>query len=241
MMDSGFFQKLPSYGDGGDDTRSKASSKRSKRNASQNDNKDAKAAKMVVSEKLQQRARHEGRDGRSCTLCGIKDSAADLIVATMLIMWAYTHVVSVNMISGEEKYKFTPNGIVCFYCQRVFRNVYAAKHKTIANLKTAWGRTPALMTEFKSWREFVVGKLKEAGSHNAAIRFNEEANDRAQEITKEMKDYLRLEAPKECFVHIEDYQFGDPKLNGLGHTECVHPATGPPAVKFLKNKIWTRK
>jgi len=127
--------------------------------------KKSKKRLASVPQEILERARRDGRDGRACGLCLIKDNMFDLVLLTMLVVWAYDPYID-QLDDGN--WKFTAQGYLCYICNRVFNNKYKAKYKSIEAFKVALGGNPDLLQEFKAWCQFVVEKETELFSTQLA-------------------------------------------------------------------------
>ena len=136
----------------------------------------------------------------SCAACGNRDNQADPINKDSLLMWGY-------VVHG------TTQGLLCWYCNKVFANLYRVKYKDVKTWTKCMGENKELHDEMLSYRQQAVDQCMQAGRHShVKVSFT-------QKVDLKKSKEMELEDPEDHIYELEHYKslFGDPLSNGLGH------------------------
>ena len=144
-----------------------------------------------------------------------KDTDADPCFTHELIYW--------NRAPKNGK----PQGESCYYCWKVYINIYAAKYRSVKALQEAMARIPdgpALVEEFKGWRQYVIATIIAKGTRDIRIVYSEEAKQ--QVLSHHKQQIIDLIEPEDTVLLLEDYVklHGHPHSNGKGHRIIKHPS-----------------
>ena len=101
-------------------------------------------------EKKKEKSDNEIRDGRRCKLCRVIDTDYDDVEPEGFIAWGY------------PPRNGCVQGTVCYYCRKVFSNIYSTRFKSLDDFGKEM-TVQAHKEEFMEWRTFVISKYCEAG------------------------------------------------------------------------------
>ena len=142
----------------------------------------------------------------SCGSCGCKDSQADPVNKDAPVMWGY-------VMNGLT------SGLLCWYCNKVYANLYRIKYKDVKAWTKAMGEQKELHEEMLHYRQQAVDQRVQAGRHShVKVSFS-------QKLDMKKSRELELEDPEDYVFEMEHYKsmYGDPLSNGLGHKVCCLP------------------
>ena len=172
------------------------------------------------------------RDGRVCAILKeLTDRDKDPCFPDELVFWS------------RAPKNFKAQGDTCYYCWKVYVNIYQAKYKTVKGLMNAMNNNPELITEFSSWRSFVCEKIIAAGSRDARIMFADEV-EKQRTLNHSKLIIQDLEEPEDFIEPYDAYVLkkGDPLTNGLGHRVIPHPSNPlAKAVIYPGEQVWKVK
>ena len=178
----------------------------------------------VKKEKKKEKSDNEIRDGRRCKLCKVIDTDYDDVEPEEFIAWGY------------PPRNGCVQGTVCYYCRKVFSNIYSNRFKSLEDFGKEMTDQDH-KKEFMEWRTFVISKFCEAGSRYVKIRYGDDAKD--QRLKKNTIEMVDLEEPEDLICMLKDYKHGDPRVNGKGHRLIKH--LGKDAVLMPGEQVWKIK
>ena len=146
------------------------------------------------------------RDGRKCNFCQAGDDSEDPVFPGYILWWYPPK-------GGKSQ------GLVCWYCGRAWFVRYRVRQETnsLSKLLVEVGRDDELLKEFRSTRDFIVGKAKETGSKDFVVRPQEMATKvyTIKQTVNSIDDEAEwMPLP----YYTKDYEGGrgDPRTNGRG-------------------------
>ena len=75
-------------------------------------------------------------DGRSCTVCQVKDSDTDFVCAKIFMRWG--HPPKLVITDTEQHYE--NDGNQCYYCVKPFKSRYKSRYKSMQAMISEFGR-----------------------------------------------------------------------------------------------------
>ena len=118
----------------------------------------------VKKEKKKEKSDNEIRDGRRCKLCKVIDTDYDDVEPEEFIAWGY------------PPRNGCVQGTVCYYCRKVFSNIYSNRFKSLEDFGKEMTDQDH-KKEFMEWRTFVISKYCEAGSRHIKIRYGNDTTE----------------------------------------------------------------
>ena len=162
------------------DKRRSRKSKKERTGAEELQDFDMNAAKEMV------KAANITRDGRRCKLCKASDTDIDDVEPEEFIAWGYPPR------NGAVQ------GTVCYYCRKVFANIYVTRYKSVEDCAKDLTSEEQHKNEFMEWRTFVIAKYCEAGSRFIKIKYGHDAKD--ERFKKHKIEQVDLEEPEDLIA-----------------------------------------
>jgi hypothetical protein len=90
------------------------------------------------------------RDGRLCTLCGMRDSSLDPVKGEQPVFWFYPPRNYRDNKNPDAKDDWRPEGKLDVYCGKVFKHLFRSRYATPELLKAEFGVNPEEHDVFKA-------------------------------------------------------------------------------------------
>ena len=168
---------------------------------------------------LKRRKRHEGRqggvpDGRLCQVCGEADTSDDPIDTALLD----------QTTPRSWGYEAAPNGAqqgkTCYYCMQVYQSKFRVKGMGLSSALAQLGQDANTMEKFMRYVRALIAFLIDKGGRSVTVSW---AQVQTRVVSMETESKVELQEADDQLWCYEYYvkMKGDPRTNGLGHTETT--------------------
>lgn len=149
-------------------------------------------------------------DGRCCRLCQESDDSADPTAPSEFRAWGYPVKPP---LAGSDAPP-TNQGLICFYCLRVYNARFSIQYPTVKALVEALGKSEELLQQFRSYLAECVRQMCERGTRDVHVDWPS-----VEKLKVKNKRQLLWESPTDEYWSLDEYRrdFGDPATNGKGH------------------------